>query len=231
MTIPAPTTPTTFLVFCGGGTPHSALADRLPAADLVIAADSGLDLALALGYRADLVVGDLDSVSPAALDKAVASGAVVERHDPVKDQTDLELALGAAVASGAQKVVVVGGAGGRLDHVLAIALTMAAPSWKTLELSGVFGAARLWICHGHVHFVGTPGEYVSLLAVGGPAHGVRTEGLRWALDGDTLLSGTGRGVSNELVAARASVRVEAGTIVVIAPGEHPPDQRPQGSDP
>ena len=41
---------------------------RTTGADLVIAADSGLAHARALGVHVDLVIGDLDSVDPAALD-------------------------------------------------------------------------------------------------------------------------------------------------------------------
>jgi len=210
-----------FLVFCGGGAVHSALAERLPAAQAVIAADCGLELAQTLGYRADVVVGDLDSVSAAALDDAVAAGATVERHDPVKDRTDLELALRAAMVRGAERVVVVGGAGGRLDHVLANALTMAAPEWDAMALEAVMGAARLWVCHDEIEIAGTPGEYVSLLALGGPARGVSTSGLRWRLDGETLYPGSGRGVSNELVDRTATVTVSAGRVVALAPGGGP----------
>ncbi len=64
----------------------------LPADSLVIAADSGLDHAQAVGWPVDYVVGDLDSVGPAALAAAEQQGATVERHPIAKDQTDLGLA-------------------------------------------------------------------------------------------------------------------------------------------
>ena len=65
----------------------------------MIAADSGLDHATALGFAVDLVVGDLDSADPAAVDAAVAAGAAVERHPEAKDATDLELALARRAAT------------------------------------------------------------------------------------------------------------------------------------
>ena len=61
----------------------------------VIAADSGMDHALALGVEVDLLVGDLDSVLPESIPLAKR----VERHPWDKDVTDLELALLAALES------------------------------------------------------------------------------------------------------------------------------------
>ena len=63
------------LVFAGGDRPPPNAVGNLPTADLVIAADSGLEHAVALGFTVDLVVGDLDSVDPTALDTAVAARA------------------------------------------------------------------------------------------------------------------------------------------------------------
>src|SRR4051794_1456651 len=85
------------LVFAGGDAPGPGGLARTAGADLVIAADSGLAHARALGVHVDLVIGDLDSVDPTDLDAAVADGAVVERHPAAKDATDLELALDPAL--------------------------------------------------------------------------------------------------------------------------------------
>ena len=96
--------PKTAIVCTGGG-----LADHrvvVPAHDLVIAADSGLHVARALNLRVDLLVGDLDSVSPEAI-----ADTPIERHPVDKDATDLELAIDAAVRRGASHMVVIGGSG------------------------------------------------------------------------------------------------------------------------
>ncbi|MBS1195600.1 MAG: thiamine pyrophosphokinase, partial [Actinobacteria bacterium] len=75
--------------------------------------------------------------------------------------------------------------------------------------------------HGRLDLVGAPGDLVTLLAVGGPATGVTTTGLRWPLLGETLTPGSTRGVSNQLVAATATVAVSTGVLVAIHTGRQP----------
>ena len=109
----------TIVVITGGDPVTVDERARVPADALVIAADSGIEHAQALGLRVDVAVGDFDSVSADALHRAEAQGAVLERHPAAKDATDLELALDAAVRRGAGRIVVLGGHGGRVDHLLA----------------------------------------------------------------------------------------------------------------
>ncbi|HUR49162.1 MAG TPA: hypothetical protein VMY88_06485, partial [Acidimicrobiales bacterium] len=80
------------LVITGGehSTGSADMARNTPF-DFVIAADSGLDLAEAIGIRPDIVVGDLDSASPAAIARARNHGSEIEAHPAGKDQTDFEL--------------------------------------------------------------------------------------------------------------------------------------------
>src|SRR5690606_8150865 len=78
----------TVIVVAGGGPPADGVVERLPVPDRVIAADSGLEHASRLSLPVDLVVGDLDSVAPAALEAAAARGVRVERHPEAKDATD-----------------------------------------------------------------------------------------------------------------------------------------------
>ena len=63
------------VVAVAGGDPvPSHVAAALPPDAHVIAADSGLHVALALGLTVDLVVGDLDSVDPRTLASARDAG-------------------------------------------------------------------------------------------------------------------------------------------------------------
>ena len=101
------------LVIAGGRPIKESLLARVRPYAWIVAADSGLDQAMRLGLRVDLVIGDMDSVSPAALAAAEEQGVVVERHPRQKDATDLELAIDAAVQRGYRSASIIGGTGGR----------------------------------------------------------------------------------------------------------------------
>jgi thiamine pyrophosphokinase len=208
------------LVLAGGDPVDPRLLGRLPPTGLVIAADSGLHLAEPLGLRVDRVVGDLDSADPARVDAVEAAGAVIERHPVAKDATDLELAMEAAVRAGATCIVVVGGSGGRADHLFANVLLLAHRQWAGTCVEAWIGDAHMLVVHGgHAPrgIAGEPGSLVTLLPVGGPAHGVVTVGLEYSLARETLEAGTSRGVSNVMAGTTASVALESGTLLVVQP--------------
>ncbi|MGK2947903.1 MAG: thiamine diphosphokinase [Acidimicrobiales bacterium] len=209
----------TVVVVTGGDALLPEPRPDLPADAVVVAADSGIELAQALGLRIDRAVGDFDSVRPDALQRAADAGAVVERHPAAKDATDLELALDAASALRPRRVVVLGGHGGRLDHLLGNALVLARDAYAHLEVVAQVGPARLTVVRTAVEVPGAVGETVSLLALHGPARGVTTDGLRYPLRAEDLHPGSSRGVSNELVAQVATVRLVDGVLLIVQP--HP----------
>lgn len=209
------------LVFAGGDPVDARWRDGLPVDAWIVAADSGLEHVHALGRRADLVVGDMDSVSPAALDRAVTEGARVEEHPIDKDATDLELALAAAKRAGATRVTVLSAGGGRLDHFLANFVLFTAPEWETFELHALVGDAHVIVVREHSELRGPVGSIVSLLAAAGPVTGIHTDGLRWPLAGDELAPGSTRGVSNEMTAPVATVTVTSGVLLAIQPDADP----------
>jgi len=203
----------TAIVVCAGGPARAPLPD-VPDDTLVIAADAGILEAERLGLRVDLLVGDLDS----APEDAIARAPRIERHPFDKDASDLELAVAAAVAADARRIVVVGGDGGRLDHLLGNAFLFGSDRWARVEMDAVLGDARIWVVRDERTIDGRRGELLSLYAVGGPAQGVTTEGLRWALTDGALLPGSSLGLSNEFVDPRATVRVRNGVVLAIRPG-------------
>lgn len=210
------------VVFTGGSPPGAGAVSGLPSDRFVVAADSGLHHAMALGIGVDVAVGDFDSVDGDALRAAQAAGTVVDRHAATKDQTDLELALDHAASSGAARLLVVGGRGGRLDHSLGNVATFCSSRYEGLSVEARSGSSRLFVVRKHVGFAGTVGEYVSLVPWGEAVEGVRTTGLKWELHGERLEVGSSRGVSNELTATIGEVEVRAGVLLVILPGERSP---------
>lgn len=200
---------------------HGGDADPsdLPAPDVVVAADGGLALAQALGLDVDVVVGDLDSAAPSAVAAAVRGGAEVQEHPADKDATDLRLALAVAAthAGPGDLVLVVGGSGGRADHSLANQLALQDPELADRRVWGRLGSADLHVVRGERSFTWPRGATVSLLPVAGEATGVRTRGLRWPLDDESLPAGSTRGVSNVVDAERQHVAVRSGCLLAILP--------------
>lgn len=208
-------------IVLAGGDPVEPHLSRLLAPDaVVIAADSGVHQAELLGLHVDYVVGDFDSADPAAIERARVAGAVIERHPSEKNATDLELALDVAREHGARQITVVGGAGGRLDHLLANFTLLASPRFADLEIDARPGDAYVVILQGGRparSLLGRPGSLVTLLPVGGDACGITTDGLQYPLRDATLRPGTSRGVSNVLIASEASVVLDVGTLLAVLP--------------
>jgi thiamine pyrophosphokinase len=206
---------TTVLVITGGDSVPASALDGLADVDLVVAADSGLDHAERLGIEPDVIVGDFDSVSADALERFDGR---VDRHPVAKDATDLELALQWAIEHEPDRIVVLGGHGGRLDHFLANALVLTTVPGRII-VEWRAGLATIHVVRDAVDLLGKEGAKVSLVPVGGDVTGVSTEGLRWPLTDASLTSGSTLGVSNEFAGPSAKIEVGSGTLLVIVPGQ------------
>jgi thiamine pyrophosphokinase len=182
----------------------------------LLAADGGAHIAAHYGLRPHRIVGDMDSISPALLAELQAHGTDVVRYPPAKDETDLELALIDAAARDHDPIIVIGAVGNRLDHTLANVYLLALPQLggRTVKLVG--GREEVTLLRPGTHQIdGISGDTISLLPVGGPAGGVRTEGLTYPLHGETLHFGPARGVSNVMAGTTAHVSLDNGWLLLI----------------
>ena len=194
-------------------------ADRgvIGAQDFVVAADGG---ALALErwkVLPHLIVGDMDSLGEAGVERFARQGIPVAEFSEAKDESDLELAVAHAIAVGATEIVLLGALGGdRLDHEAANLLLLADPGYNGVRLEARRGALRVRALSGEgsLSLESPVGTLVTLLPVNGDAEGIKTDGLRYPLSDETLLFGRARGLSNEVASLPAKVTVRKGSLLV-----------------
>ena len=187
----------------------------------MVAVDGGAAWLESIGRTPDLLVGDLDSVDPLLVRRLEDASVPIERHPTDKDRIDCELALHAARSRGADEITIIGAIGGeRVDHELAnVLLLAAAPVGEQLQIVRGRTCLRALRGDGALTIDADVGTLVSLLPIGGDAGGVTTDGLRFPLRDEQLQLGSSRGLSNEVAAQPARVRLRHGTLLVVQTGE------------
>lgn len=208
------------VIVVAGGAPLARDLDARGAAT-VIAADSGVALARAMGLPIDVAVGDFDSLDPQLVVQLDDLAGEVRWFSTDKDATDLELALQVAGERGPARVLVLGLEGGRPDHALANLLAAASPRFSALDLELVLDRGRAWIVRDTLRGPWPAGALLSVLPVHGDAV-VSITGVRWPLEEAHLPAGTTHGISNEAAGGEVTLTVHDGTTICISP--HPPTE-------
>ncbi len=202
-------------VFAGGHPVSPDRIDGLGPADLVVAADSGADLAAAADVAVDILVGDLDSISRGTLERVFDDGTAIEAHSPDKDATDLELALEVALRNDPSEVVFVGGGHGRLDHLLGNVGIIGSPAAGHVPVSWVMERETAYVVRGGRSIPTTPGEVFSLIPIGSEARGVHVRHARWPLRDASLLFHSSLGISNVALEKEVEIEVAEGAVLAI----------------
>lgn len=203
-------------VFANGHLSHPALTRRLiTTADTLIAADGGARHLLRLGLLPSVIIGDFDSLTPQETTFFEQQGVSLRRFPPVKDQTDLELALEYALQAGYTSLRLAAALGGRLDQTLGNLALLASPACLQADLRIEDGKTEVFFITSQAQIEGKPGDTVSLLPWGVPAEGISTQGLLYPLREESLLPWRSRGISNQMLTSSAEVSLRSGLLLCV----------------
>lgn len=204
------------IIFANGELPDIKKARLLlRPGDTVICADGGTRHALTLGVRPALVVGDMDSADNKHLLELKKEGVTVEYHPRDKNETDLELALNAALELKPEQILIVAALGGRLDQTLANITLLANPRLVNCDVRLDDGVEEIFLCRDQAQVRGRSGDIVSLIPWQGAVTEVQTQNLKYPLRRETLYPDKTRGVSNEMLGETASVSIDSGLLLVV----------------
>ena len=204
----------TFTILLGGDlAPTPRLMGQI-AGTRVIAADSGMAHAAALGVTPELWLGDFDSADPELFDRFTA----VERKSyPVdKDMTDGELAIAEAVRLGASSFILAGAFGGpRADHAflhLTAAVSVGETGFDVLATDGRQEARA--VLHAVNHYDWPVGTLFSVLPFS-DLTGLTISGAKWPLGDVDVSFGSSLTMSN-VVEGPLAITLKTGRALVLA---------------
>ncbi len=180
--------------------------------DLVIAADGGLTYLAQSGIRADIVVGDFDSL------KGRPDHPNVIELPKEKDDTDLFFALKCGWKRGYREFHIYGGTGGRADHTLANLQSLLYLA-KRGGQGFLYGGGVIYTCieNAEMAFDESLTGDISVFAWGGDAKGVTLNGLYYPLRDAHLMPDFPLGVSNSFTGKKSKVAVKEGALLIVYP--------------
>ncbi|MDR0689562.1 MAG: thiamine diphosphokinase [Spirochaetaceae bacterium] len=201
------------IAFIGGEGPGAEQCRVLTrGADLIVAADSGLIAAEAAGIHPDWIVGDMDSLTePERLKKYPQER--IRQYPEDKDYTDTELALRLLWDQGCDETWLLGGGGGRIDHLFAIRSLF---EREPRPLRWITAADDIHCITRSLSPELPPGSLVSVFPLGAGPWKAKSRGLRWPLD-DLSWDPGFFGISNIAGEGPFSINVTEGRFLVILP--------------
>ena len=194
----------------GGKAPdRKLLGPRIHDWDIIVAADSGLHHARNLGLVPSEIIGDFDSVEQGFVKKY--PNIIIHQHERDKDETDTELGIELLRTRGAARIHIVGGGGGRLDHLYAI-----------LSLFHRDDPPDFWYTHreqiqliqGKMSVRPGKNRRVSFFPLGLGPCSMKTSGLKWPLDELCWKVGD-FGISNIATHDEIKIEMKKGKLIMV----------------
>ena len=206
----------TGIVFTGGEGPEpQTIKGFLDKEAFIVAADSGLALAEAAGIKPDWIVGDMDSLNDGSRLNHYPKEKVI-CYPVDKDYTDTEIALALLWEKTCKDAWIIGGGGGRIDHIFGIRDLFERERypvrWITAneDIYCVEGGAE----NNRLSLAIKQGKLVSVFPLGTGPWKAESKGLKWDLGGARWKRGL-FGLSNVAINDEIEINVKQGRFMVI----------------
>lgn len=205
----------TCLIVCNGElskkTLNKIIANNKPRLQ-VISCDGASEFLRKCNLTPDYIVGDLDSITTSTLaffkKKKSSIKKVVNQN-----KNDLEKALDLAISKKINKIIITGLTGKRFDHSLnnlSILKKYNRKAGITIYEKGF----EMRLIKKSAEFAAKPGDIISLIPLP-KASGVKTEGLKYKLNNETLDFGKREGALNEAVENNIKIWIAKGDLLII----------------
>lgn len=210
----------TYTVAIVGGSPKAYIPDLASFHQeniTWIGADQGAEVLLEHGITPDVAIGDFDSVTEESKRRIKKETKYFEEHPNEKDETDLELAIRAALREEPLHILLFGVTGGRMDHTLANVQILYPLVKKGIQATVIDKQNQVSLVEAGKHKLKTnlAYPYVSFLPVTFDVTGITLEGFYYPLHEADLPYGSTLCISNQLIEDVGTFSFRSGILLVI----------------
>lgn len=184
-----------------------------------VGVDRGVFNLLKREIKPKIAFGDFDSVSPEELIYIESQVEKLKQYQPVKNETDMELALNWAIEQNPEEIRLFGATGGRLDHLFANVQLLIDPILKGKQLKIYL------IDRNNCMDVKGPGsysilkkaaqKYISFVPVTLNVKDLTLEGFKYPLKNRHISIGSTLCISNELISEYGTFSFSEGILIVV----------------
>lgn len=177
----------------------------------IFCADGGANLLEELNLTPKELWGDLDSISQNLLNKYVENGVIIKKFPKDKDFTDGELILQHLSDKNYDKIIIIGGLGGRRDHELTN-LTLA---FKFKNLKFLTEREEIFAIDKNLYLKEIEGKTFSLIPFSEKITDLTLKGFKYPLENYTLHQGDSICMSNVVINKVAKISFKEGKLLGI----------------
>ncbi len=201
------------LILCNGDIDKKFLLKFLksnPKA-ILISADGASNILRKYKLTPDYIVGDFDSIKFSVLSYYKRAGVTIKKKSE-QEHTDLEKSIMLALSLKLKNITVIGYAGKRIDHTINN-FSILKRYYKKAHIRFLDSEFEIFYTNKPLEFKYHKGDIISFLGMP-KADGVKTYGLVYPLNDESLEFGIREGTLNKALSNKVNIKLKKGSLLV-----------------
>lgn len=184
----------------------------------IVGVDKGVEYLYHHQIKPNYIVGDFDSIAPEVIKYyKTETNVAIREYNPVKDESDTEMAIRIAITIGSTEIYILGATGGRIDHLWANVQSLAIACKFNVRAYILDPQNRIFVTDKPCQLKKSEayGKYLSVFSLSGDIFDFNMKGTKWPLEHHVLKPTDSLTVSNRFEDETVEIDFIGGMIVVM----------------
>ena len=184
----------------------------------IVGVDKGVEYLYHHQIKPNYIVGDFDSIAPEVIKYyKTETNVAIREYNPVKDESDTEMAIRIAITIGSTEIYILGATGGRIDHLWANVQSLAIACKFNVRAYILDPQNRIFVTDKPCQLKKSEayGKYLSVFSLSGDIFDFNMKGTKWPLEHHVLKPTDSLTVRHRFEDELVEIDFIGGTIVVM----------------